>query len=82
LKATGASGQIDAAAEGYRALLRECADAAQPALADLSVLVASHPDHAGLRRALGDAYMRCGRFQKAIEEYNRAVAAQQPVAAA
>jgi len=76
-------GQIEEVAEAYRALLRARAEAASPAIDALTVLVASHPDCAPLHRALGDAYMRAGRFQKAIEAYNRAVASQpQPVAAA
>ncbi|HEY3107764.1 MAG TPA: tetratricopeptide repeat protein, partial [Chloroflexota bacterium] len=78
-----AMGQIDEVAEAYRALLRARADAAQPAIEALTLLVVSHPDSGALHRALGDAYMRAGRFQKAIEAYNRAVASQpQPVAAA
>ena len=78
-----AMGQIEEVAEAYRALLRARADAAPPAIEALTLLVVSHPDSAALHRALGDAYMRAGRFQKAIEAYNRAVASQpQPVAAA
>jgi tetratricopeptide (TPR) repeat protein len=83
LSTLAAMGQIDEVAEAYRALLRARAEAAQPAIEALTLLVVSHPDSAALHRALGDAYMRAGRFQKAIEAYNRAVATQpQPVAAA
>jgi len=73
---------VDAAADGYRALMRSHAPAASAAIEALAPLAMSHDGSANLHRALGDAYMRTGRFQKAIEEYNRAVAVQQPVAAA
>ena len=76
-------GQIEEVAEAYRAPAAARGDAAQPAIDALARLVVSHPESASLHRALGDAYMRAGRFQKAIEAYNRAVASQpQPVAVA
>ena len=73
---------LDSLAEAFRDLLRARPDVASVAAIELRGLVEASPDHAGLRRALGDAYMRCGRFQKAIEEYNRAVALQPPAAVA
>ena len=73
---------LDSLAEAFRDLLRARPDVASVAAVELRGLVEASPEHAGLRRALGDAYMRCGRFQKAIEEYNRAVALQPPAAVA
>jgi tetratricopeptide (TPR) repeat protein len=76
------SPDLDSLAEAFRDLLRARPDVASVAAIELRGLVEASPDHAGLRRALGYAYMRCGRFQKAIEEYNRAVALQPPAAVA
>jgi tetratricopeptide (TPR) repeat protein len=73
---------LDSLSDAFRDLLRARPDVASVAAIELRGLVEANPDHAGLRRALGDAYMRCGRFQKAIEEYNRAVATQPPAAVA
>ncbi len=80
-RARAALGDLDEAAEAYRRLLRAHAEAAPDLVGELCRLVDAAPSHGGLRRALGDAYMRSGRFQKAIEEYNQA-AAQQPAAVA
>ena len=82
LRAQAAGGDFDALSEAYRVLLRTRGDLAAAVAAEVRELVEANPEHAGLRRALGDAYMRCGRFQKAIEEYNRAVALQPPAAVA
>ena len=82
VRAQAAGGDLDALAEAYRGLLRSRGDLATTVATDVRELVEANPEHAGLRRALGDAYMRCGRFQKAIEEYNRAVALQPPAAVA
>ncbi|HEV8634630.1 MAG TPA: tetratricopeptide repeat protein [Chloroflexota bacterium] len=82
VRAQGAEGDLDALAEAYRGLLRSRGDLATTVATEVRELVEANPEHAGLRRALGDAYMRCGRFQKAIEEYNRAVALQPPAAVA
>jgi tetratricopeptide (TPR) repeat protein len=81
-RSTAATGDLDAAGEAYRQLLRVHAEAARDLIDELCRLVDAAPDHGGLRRALGDAYMRSGRFQKAIEEYNRAAASRQPTAVA
>jgi tetratricopeptide (TPR) repeat protein len=82
-RATAALGDHDATAETYRQLLRAHASVAGEVVEELCRLVDGSPEHGGLRRALGDAYMRSGRFQKAIEEYNRAAAAvRQPAAVA
>lgn len=82
VRARVAEGDLDAVAEAYRGLLRTRADLATTVATEVRELVEANPTHAGLRRALGDAYMRCGRFQKAIEEYNRAVSLQPPAAVA
>jgi tetratricopeptide (TPR) repeat protein len=76
------SDDLDSLSDAFRDLLRARPDVASVAAIELRGLVEANPEHAGLRRALGDAYMRCGRFQKAIEEYNRAVALQPPAAVA
>lgn len=83
VRAIAAAGDDDASAGAYRQLLRAHAGAAREVVDELAQLIEVSPDHGGLRRALGDAYMRSGRFQKAIEEYNRAAAAvRQPAAVA
>jgi tetratricopeptide (TPR) repeat protein len=82
VRALAALRNLDEAAEAYRLLLRAHPEAAPDLVEELCRLVDTAPAHGGLRRALGDAYMRSGRFQKAIEEYNQAAAAQQPAAVA
>jgi tetratricopeptide (TPR) repeat protein len=82
IRAQAERGELDAAADGYRELLKTHAEMAREIIEELCRLTDAAPTHSGLRRALGDAYMRSGRFQRAIEEYNRAVSVATPVAAA
>ena len=42
-------------------------------IAELETAVANHPDQPAFRRALGDAYMRNGQLQKALETYRMAL---------
>lgn len=67
-----ADGKLDEAGELYRAVLRVDYAKAPEYLPIIKDLVDKFPNNGPIRLALGDAYMRSGRFQKAIEEYNRA----------
>jgi tetratricopeptide (TPR) repeat protein len=42
-------------------------------LQDLERAVAAHPSDAALQRVLGDAYMRVGQLQKALQAYRQAL---------
>jgi tetratricopeptide (TPR) repeat protein len=64
------TGQLDAAVEEYRAALRLAPERAEEISQRLTMLLAVTPDLPKAHRLLGDAYMKVGRFQLAIEEYN------------
>ena len=63
-------GELDEAVTDYVDLIRHAPELTTEVIDNLRWLVYAHPDHAGAHRALGDAYMRLGRFQEAIDEYN------------
>lgn len=64
------AGQVDLAVEGYRELLMTAPELAESICHQLKLVLANQPDHGRAHRVLGDAYMKLGRFQMAIEEYN------------
>ena len=64
--------QYDNAIRSYTNLL-ETAPAISPVITELEGAVDTHPAQPLLRRLLGDAYMRNGQLQKALETYRKAL---------
>lgn len=64
------AGRIDQAVDHYREILRVAPELAEELEGHLKLVVRHYPEHNAAHRVLGDAYMRLGRFQLAIEEYN------------
>lgn len=64
------AGDPEAALEEYRRVLASSPEAAEQVAEGLKDLMRAYPDLPAAHRVLGDAYMRSGRFQQAIEEYN------------
>jgi cytochrome c-type biogenesis protein CcmH/NrfG len=60
------------AMQTYSGLL-ETAPTVSPLITELEGAVDSHPSQPLLRRLLGDAYMRNGQLQKALETYRKAL---------
>ncbi len=67
-----ATGQFEAALADYAALV-ETGEGLNTIIADLEVATGQHRDQPLLRRTLGDAYMRNGQLQKALETYRQAL---------
>lgn len=65
-------GNVDAAADTYQQLIDE-GEGLPLVIADLETAVAEHADKPVLNRLLGDAYMRNGQLQKALEAYRQAL---------
>jgi tetratricopeptide (TPR) repeat protein len=63
---------LDESAQEYERLVQE-PDMAGELTEELEEAVRTHPDHHALQRVLGDAYMRTGRLQKALEAYRQAL---------
>ena len=72
------AGDPELAAAEYRRLIREAPGLVPQLIDNLKWLSYTWPDCAAAHRALGDAYMRTGLFQQAIEEYNSVLAKRQP----
>jgi hypothetical protein len=66
------AGNLDASAQEYEQLAR-VPSVSGILVKDLEDLVASHPDRHALHRVLGDAYMRAGRLQDALNAYKEAL---------
>ena len=66
------AGNLDASAQEYEQLAR-VPSVSGILVKDLEDLVASHPDRHALHRVLGDAYMRTGRLQDALNAYKEAL---------
>lgn len=64
------AGLVDQAIEEYSELLRVAPELSEEIAGRLKLVVQSQPEHGRAHRVLGDAYMKLGRFQLAIEEYN------------
>ena len=64
------AGRIDQAVDDLREILRVAPELAEDIERHLKSVLRQHPEHNAAHRVLGDAYMRLGRFQLAIEEYN------------
>jgi len=60
----------ESAAAEYRRLIRDVPELVPQLIDNLKWLSHTWPDCAAAHRALGDAYMKLGLFQQAIEEYN------------
>ncbi len=67
------AGDLDAAAREYEMLARS-PEVADTLVADLQMATEAHPEHHALHRVLGDAYMRAGRLQEALQAYREALA--------
>ena len=63
---------LDDSAQEYERLVQE-PDLAGELVEELEEAVEAHPDHHALQRVLGDAYMRTGKLQKALEAYRLAL---------
>lgn len=70
-------GDPEGALETYRQILGSAPESAGAVVAGIRGLIEAFPDLADAHRVLGDAYMRAGRFQQAIDEYNWALASRQ-----
>ena len=70
-------GDPEGALEAYRQILGSAPESADAVVAGLRGLIEAFPDLMAAHRVLGDAYMRAGRFQQAIDEYNWALASKQ-----
>ncbi len=68
------AGRIDASTAEYRALLVAAPQLSSQIADGLQDVVRLHSRSPEAHRALGDAFMKIGRFQQAIDEYNQAVA--------
>ncbi len=66
------AGDLNAAMKNYQ-LLIETGSGLGLVIADLETAVKQNPRHAALRRLLGDAYMRNGQLQKALDTYRQAL---------
>ncbi|MBK9055752.1 MAG: hypothetical protein IPL78_34090 [Chloroflexi bacterium] len=64
--------KYDEAITQYSGLLEQSASVS-PLITELETVVDSHPAQPLLRRLLGDAYMRNGQLQKALETYRKAL---------
>jgi tetratricopeptide (TPR) repeat protein len=62
----------DDSAQEYEQLVLE-PGLAQELVGELEEAVRTHPDHHALQRVLGDAYMRAGQLQKALQAYQQAL---------
>ncbi len=65
-------GQVEAALESYASLV-ETGEGLNTLIADLEAASSQHADRPLVRRMLGDAYMRNGQLQKALETYRQAL---------
>ena len=66
------AGDLNTAMQSYQQLI-ETGSGLGPIIADLETAVKQNPHHAALRRLLGDAYMRNGQLQKALDTYRQAL---------
>lgn len=66
------AGLHDESAEAYSRALRS-SKLAEEVLADMEVHARERPAHPAVRRVLGDAYMRVGRLEEALETYRNAL---------
>jgi tetratricopeptide (TPR) repeat protein len=62
----------DDSAQEYEQLAQE-PGLAQELVGELEEAVRAYPDHHALQRVLGDAYMRAGQLQKALQAYRQAL---------
>lgn len=67
-----ADGRYDEAADKYQELVA-AGGGMMVLIAELETAVADQPDQPAFQRALGDAYMRNGQLQKALETYRMAL---------
>ena len=67
-----ADGRYNEAADKYQELVA-AGGGMMVLIAELETAVTNHPDQPAFQRALGDAYMRNGQLQKALETYRMAL---------
>jgi cytochrome c-type biogenesis protein CcmH/NrfG len=72
-RAYARQGTLDASLQEYERLAKVPA-LAETLIQDLVAVIETHPDRSAPRRVLGDAYMRAGRLQKALDAYKEALA--------
>jgi tetratricopeptide (TPR) repeat protein len=65
-------GALDDSAQEYERLVQE-PELASELIQELEQAVQTHPEHPALQRVLGDAYMRTGDLQKALQAYRQAL---------
>jgi len=66
-----ASGQLDKALPEFRTLVEDAPELLEDLIDELQLAAAEHEQNAEIRRLLGDAYMKRGRFQEAIDAYGK-----------
>lgn len=66
------AGTLDGSAQRYESLIAR-GDVQEELIAELEGAVQAHPEHSGLQRVLGDAYMRFDRLGEALEAYRAAL---------
>jgi len=66
------AGNLDDSARGYEQLAKVPA-LTEALIHDLEKAVANHPEHHALQRVLGDAYMRAGKLNNALDAYKQAL---------
>jgi tetratricopeptide (TPR) repeat protein len=65
-------GTLDAAVQQYEAFLA-LGDVQEDLVFELEQAVETYPEHSGLQRVLGDAYMRSNRLEQALDAYKKAL---------
>jgi cytochrome c-type biogenesis protein CcmH/NrfG len=65
-------GQFDEAGQAYQALV-DVGGGMLTLIADLETVAAEHPEQPFFHHLLGDAYMRNGQLQKALDTYRLAL---------
>jgi len=70
-RSTLEGGQIEAGKEAYAKLIK-AGDQLEEIIADLKDALTRHPVDIGLWQLLGDAYMKAGRLQDALDSYTKA----------
>jgi tetratricopeptide (TPR) repeat protein len=71
-------GRLDDAFASYRVLLKMAPDLLPDVMAEIDEALRAAPGHPEANRLLGDAKLKQGDYQSALEAYNRAVELAQP----
>ena len=65
------AGQLEEAVKEFELVMRSAPSMIDQVIDALKAMLNSNPDFAPANRALGDAYMKIGRFRQAIDCYNQ-----------